>query len=126
MTLAEEFLKSHPCVDSSIIDALQGRARFELDAIQKEWEEFIIKAVHLESKQFPPIKFEIPKVETYRDKDGKLYKRFVPDLPDYGIAVQAPKIFNPHILGMDQVTPDSDPDLHINVKRRNIKFNFNN
>lgn len=125
MTLSEEFIKSHPCVDSSIIDALQGRARCESDAILNALEEYK-KAALPEAKPLPPIKFKIPKVETYRDKDGKLCKRFVCYYPDYGIAIQAPKIFNPHILGMDQVAPDSDTDLKINVKRRNIKFNFNN
>ena len=80
MTLAEEFLKFHPCVDSSIIDALQGRARCESDAIQKEWEEYT-KAVLPKAK--PP--------------------------------------------GYNYIDPSKDDsDLKINVKRRNIKFNFNN
>lgn len=72
--------------------------------------------------------FELPKVETFRDANGNLCKRFVPELPDYPIKVTAPNIFNPfrsYFLGLDTAAPDNT-EIRIIVKKRNIKFNFKN
>lgn len=50
MYLIDEYLESHPfIIDSAINDALQGRARCESDATQKELEEYT-KLVFSEAK----------------------------------------------------------------------------
>ena len=98
MSLVEEIIKSQKCIN----DALQYRAMRESYDIQNGLGEY--KTV-----------FD-PKAKEFLNANNviKVGNPFIPWLDDSGRL----------LVGVDPAKDDTD--LHINVKRRKIKFNFNN
>ncbi|MBR1449788.1 MAG: hypothetical protein IJ588_13745 [Prevotella sp.] len=72
--------------------------------------------------------YKIPKCETFRDANGNLCKRYIPEPFDYPKMFATPNILNPFrsfYIGLDPAAPDNT-EIRIIVKKRNIKFNFKN
>lgn len=117
MYLIDEYLESHPfIIDTAINDALQGRAICESDAIQKGPEE-CKKAVLPEAK---PHDYNYFREEFSKAINGtKVRNPYIP--------IATPWLNGPTSRFLFSVDPAKyDTELHINVKRRKIKFNFNN
>lgn len=100
MSLVEEIIKSQKCIN----DALQYRAMRESYDIQNGLGEY--------KKVFDQIAKEFLKANNVI-KVGNPFIPFIPWSDDSG-----------RLVGVDPAKDDTD--LHINVKRRKIKFNFNN